>query len=156
MPLLVEGELTLKLDGKILGGSSYSQSQTESIQGGLEVTCPANTMVVAKSVLEVVDTRIPITTIITRYLDNRKYTYFVDGECVKGKHSQVSVVYDKEISSRGIIIAENCDVRNILIIGITGNGKSTLANVLTNTSDFKESPCSVGETKNFQKSETFE
>ena len=28
--------------------------------------------------------------------------------------------------------------RNILLIGRTGNGKSTLANVLTNTNKFKE------------------
>jgi GTP-binding protein EngB required for normal cell division len=47
-------------------------------------------------------------------------------------------------------------VRNILIIGITGNGKSALANTLTNTSKFGESCFGVSATKNFQSSNTFE
>ncbi|CAB5156153.1 unnamed protein product [Rhizophagus irregularis] len=41
--------------------------------------------------------------------------------------------------------------RNILIIGRTGGGKSTLANVLTGTGDFKESAYAVSQTKNFKK-----
>lgn len=40
--------------------------------------------------------------------------------------------------------------RNILLIGRTGKGKSTLANVLTNTNKFKESEFAVSETKNIQ------
>ncbi|GBB86585.1 hypothetical protein RclHR1_00130026 [Rhizophagus clarus] len=47
------------------------------------------------------------------------------------------------------------EVRNLLIIGRTGNGKSTLANVLSNSNSFSESSGSVSNTKNFQ-SETFE
>ncbi|EXX55061.1 uncharacterized protein OCT59_001978 [Rhizophagus irregularis] len=47
------------------------------------------------------------------------------------------------------------EVRNILIIGRTGNGKSTLANVLSNSWNFLESSGSISKTKNFQ-SETFE
>ncbi|RHZ35880.1 GTPase [endosymbiont GvMRE of Glomus versiforme] len=48
------------------------------------------------------------------------------------------------------------DVRNILIIGITGNGKSALANVLTDTSQFAENASSTSVTKNFQPSNVFE
>jgi ribosome biogenesis GTPase A len=40
--------------------------------------------------------------------------------------------------------------KNILIIGKTGNGKSTLANVLTNTSSFAESSGSTSQTKSVQ------
>jgi hypothetical protein len=40
---------------------------------------------------------------------------------------------------------------NILLVGITGSGKSALANVLTNSDDFKESAYAVSETKNFRK-----
>jgi len=38
-------------------------------------------------------------------------------------------------------------VKNILLIGRTGNGKSTLANILTNTNNFQESPSSTSETR---------
>jgi GTP-binding protein EngB required for normal cell division len=42
------------------------------------------------------------------------------------------------------------DIKTILLIGRSGRGKSTLANVVTNTSDFKESSSSVSETKKIQ------
>jgi len=47
-------------------------------------------------------------------------------------------------------------VRNILIIGITGNGKSALANTLTDTNKFGESCSGVSATKNFQVGNIFE
>jgi AIG1 family len=46
-------------------------------------------------------------------------------------------------------------VNNILIIGITGNGKSALANLLANTDKFGESSSSTSATKDFQKSDVF-
>ena len=46
--------------------------------------------------------------------------------------------------------------RNILIVGITGSGKSALANVLTNTNQFEERNSGISVTKNFQKSDPFE
>ncbi|CAG8513010.1 15986_t:CDS:1 [Funneliformis mosseae] len=42
------------------------------------------------------------------------------------------------------------DVENILLIGRTGGGKSTLANVISNTDEFGESGSSVSKTKRFQ------
>jgi GTPase SAR1 family protein len=45
------------------------------------------------------------------------------------------------------------NIKNILIVGRTGGGKSTLANVLTNSDDFKESAYAVSETKLFRKKE---
>src|SRR5436305_7998023 len=47
------------------------------------------------------------------------------------------------------------NVRNIILIGKTGNGKSTLANVISGTNRFAESSGSVSETRNIQ-SEFFE
>jgi hypothetical protein len=48
-------------------------------------------------------------------------------------------------------------VNNILIIGITGNGKSALASLLTGNEEFKESSSGTSETKHFQVSkEPFE
>src|SRR6266511_4533568 len=41
-------------------------------------------------------------------------------------------------------------VNNILIIGITGNGKSALANLLTKTNKFEVSSLSTSVTKDFQ------
>jgi len=49
-----------------------------------------------------------------------------------------------------ITLAKDNDVRNILIIGITGNGKSTLANVLASTDQFEEGDYSTSLTKTFQ------
>ncbi|CAB4493026.1 hypothetical protein RhiirA1_99612 [Rhizophagus irregularis] len=42
------------------------------------------------------------------------------------------------------------ETRNILIIGRTGNGKSTLANVLTNSENFKEGSGTISTTKELQ------
>ncbi|CAG8481859.1 862_t:CDS:2 [Cetraspora pellucida] len=52
--------------------------------------------------------------------------------------------------------ATNNDIRNILIVGWTGNGKSTLANTLIGTAKFEEKGSGVSVTKTFQKSEIFE
>ncbi|CAB4444972.1 unnamed protein product [Rhizophagus irregularis] len=49
------------------------------------------------------------------------------------------------------IIREKKNIKNILVTGLTGGGKSTLANVLTDTDEFKESAYSVSETKDFRK-----
>ncbi|CAG8610849.1 9583_t:CDS:1 [Ambispora leptoticha] len=42
------------------------------------------------------------------------------------------------------------DTKNIILIGRTGNGKSTLANVLTNSNEFTESAGSTSETRGIQ------
>lgn len=47
-------------------------------------------------------------------------------------------------------VKNDINIRNLLLIGRTGNGKSTLANVLTNTNQFKESSSSISETKSIQ------
>jgi adenylate kinase family enzyme len=47
-------------------------------------------------------------------------------------------------------------VNNILIIGITGNGKSALANLLVNTDEFGESNLSTSKTTDSRKSKPFE
>lgn len=52
--------------------------------------------------------------------------------------------------------AQENNIRNILIIGMTGGGKSALANVLADTGKFIESSSSTSVTKNFQESEVFE
>jgi hypothetical protein len=54
-----------------------------------------------------------------------------------------------------ITLAQENDIRNILVVGITGNGKSTLANILSGTTQFTERASSTSVTKNFQKSEIF-
>src|SRR5438128_5445863 len=41
-------------------------------------------------------------------------------------------------------------IRNIVLIGRTGNGKSTLANVLSSTNKFNESAGGVSETRDIQ------
>jgi predicted GTPase len=41
-------------------------------------------------------------------------------------------------------------IHNVLLIGKTGNGKSTLANTLTNTNNFKEGKYGVSETRDIQ------
>src|SRR3954451_13445208 len=51
------------------------------------------------------------------------------------------------------VIFDSNSVRNFLLIGRSGNGKSTLANVITKTNDFKESEKGVSETKIIQNEE---
>src|SRR5581483_1732996 len=41
-------------------------------------------------------------------------------------------------------------IKNILIVGRTGGGKSTLSNILSNSNEFEESEGSISKTKNFQ------
>jgi Leucine-rich repeat (LRR) protein len=62
----------------------------------------------------------------------------------------------KAKSGPQIFRAKEDDIRNILIVGITGNGKSTLANVLSCTGQFTENASSTSVTKNFQKSDIFQ
>lgn len=69
----------------------------------------------------------------------------------KGKLAKCVVKSNHQISPAG----EN-DIRNILIVGWTGNGKSTLANVLTGTNQFVEKDSGVSVTSNFRKSDIFE
>ncbi|PKY53262.1 hypothetical protein RhiirA4_498594 [Rhizophagus irregularis] len=76
---------------------------------------------------------------------------FQDGELktspdIEGLRLRFSANY---IIIKPISFKEN--FRNILIVGRTGSGKSSLANVLTDTSYFKESAYAVSQTKNFNK-----
>src|SRR4051812_21778767 len=57
-----------------------------------------------------------------------------------------------ETAKRERVISTN-DINNILLIGRSGNGKSTLANVITGTNEFKESKLSVSQTRNIQSKE---
>lgn len=52
--------------------------------------------------------------------------------------------------------ANKDSIRNILIIGLTGNGKSNLANTLTETNEFKSGSGGVSLTEEFKKSDIFE
>src|SRR2546430_5778685 len=62
--------------------------------------------------------------------------------------------YEKLIESSGVqITLEEKNARNVLIIGITGSGKSALANALTNTNQFEEESFGTSVTKSFQKSD---
>ncbi|WNE41007.1 MAG: Chromosome partition protein Smc [Mycoplasmataceae bacterium] len=47
----------------------------------------------------------------------------------------------------------NTNIKNILLIGRTGNGKSTLANVIAGTDKFKESADSISETRKIEVAE---
>ncbi|PKC03413.1 hypothetical protein RhiirA5_503440 [Rhizophagus irregularis] len=77
--------------------------------------------------------------------------------CSNSKLTSLDISYcplleEKEIP--GVTITQKKEnVKNILIVGRTGGGKSTLANVLTNTDEFKESAYAVSETKIFRKKE---
>jgi len=42
------------------------------------------------------------------------------------------------------------NTRNILLIGRTGNGKSSLANVVTGTDEFREGRFSISKTKKYK------
>lgn len=56
-----------------------------------------------------------------------------------------------------VTYAKENDIRNILVIGWAGNGKSTLANVLSNETDkFSESAGGIGQTISFKKSDLFQ
>jgi GTP-binding protein EngB required for normal cell division len=72
------------------------------------------------------------------------------------KLSQIGLGFSRDTEGKKLIrttqitsVTEK-DIRNILVIGITGNGKSALANVLTETNQFSEKSSSTSITKNFQ------
>jgi GTPase SAR1 family protein len=78
--------------------------------------------------------------------------------CSNSKLTGLDISYcpeleEKKIPGVAIITRKKENVKNILIVGRAGGGKSTLANVLTNTDEFKESAYAVSETKIFRKKE---
>jgi hypothetical protein len=58
--------------------------------------------------------------------------------------------FQKDYKINNIEVNDMNDVRNILLIGRTGGGKSTLANVLTNTNKFIESSRTTSQTRNVE------
>uniref|UniRef100_U9UXW7 AIG1-type G domain-containing protein n=1 Tax=Rhizophagus irregularis (strain DAOM 181602 / DAOM 197198 / MUCL 43194) TaxID=747089 RepID=U9UXW7_RHIID len=87
------------------------------------------------------------------YLSNCSYLDFLD--CTGSKLTSLDLSYcSKSITVKpsDLIITRKLEnFRNILLVGRTGGGKSTLANVLTDTSNFKERAYAVSQTKNFKK-----
>ncbi|GBC41414.2 kinase-like domain-containing protein [Rhizophagus irregularis DAOM 181602=DAOM 197198] len=86
-------------------------------------------------------------------LSNCSYLDFLD--CTGSKLTSLDLSYcSKSITVKpsDLIITRKLEnFRNILLVGRTGGGKSTLANVLTDTSNFKERAYAVSQTKNFKK-----
>ncbi|GBB96834.1 hypothetical protein RclHR1_02850005 [Rhizophagus clarus] len=78
-------------------------------------------------------------------------------DCTNSKLTSLDLSYCPEsISvkhSPNMIIVRGKEKINILLVGCTGGGRSTLANVLTGTDNFKEGACAVSETKYFRKKE---
>ncbi|CAB4431282.1 unnamed protein product [Rhizophagus irregularis] len=77
--------------------------------------------------------------------------------CSNSKLTGLDISYCPELEEKKIpgvaITRKKENVKNIIIVGRAGGGKSTLANVLTNTDEFKESAYAVSETKIFRKKE---
>jgi len=81
-------------------------------------------------------------------------------ELLKINAPELKVELEEEEAKSGASLTENsttekesfdpAKIRNVLLIGSTGKGKSTLANVITDTSEFKESDLAVSETKDAQ------
>ncbi|CAB4493602.1 unnamed protein product [Rhizophagus irregularis] len=86
-------------------------------------------------------------------LSNCSYLDFLD--CTGSKLTSLDLSYcSKSITVKpsDLIITRKLEnFRNILLVGRTGGGKSALANVLTDTSNFKERAYAVSQTKNFKK-----
>ncbi|PKC04431.1 hypothetical protein RhiirA5_422260 [Rhizophagus irregularis] len=89
-------------------------------------------------------------------LSNCSKLVFLD--CTGSKLTSVDLSYCPESikvepsdQKRLIITRKIENFKNILIVGRTGGGKSALANVLTDTSNFKESAYAVSKTINAQK-----
>ncbi|GBB96836.1 hypothetical protein RclHR1_02850007 [Rhizophagus clarus] len=79
-------------------------------------------------------------------------------DCTNSKLTFLDLSYcpesiDVKHSPSLIIARKKKDIKNILVVGRTGGGKSTLANVLTNSNEFKESAYAISETKYFRKKE---
>ncbi|KAF0420614.1 GTPase imap family member 7-like [Gigaspora margarita] len=71
------------------------------------------------------------------------------GDHKKYKKDKLKKILQKKLVEN-YELDDQLEIKNLLIVGRTGNGKSTLANVLSGTNEFKESEKSVSETKYFQ------
>ncbi|GBB96835.1 hypothetical protein RclHR1_02850006 [Rhizophagus clarus] len=91
--------------------------------------------------------------LINLYVSNCSNLEFLD--CSDSKLISLDLSYcPKSIKVKSPdldIIREKENIKNILIVGRTGSGRSTLANVLTNSEDFRESEHAVSKTKSFNK-----
>ncbi|CAG8714141.1 7107_t:CDS:2, partial [Cetraspora pellucida] len=75
------------------------------------------------------------------------------GNIKKYKKEKLRKVFRKKLAENNTleeIQDQSVEIKNLLIVGRTGNGKSALANVLSGTNGFKESDKSVSETRYFQ------
>ncbi|CAB5314084.1 unnamed protein product [Rhizophagus irregularis] len=88
-------------------------------------------------------------------LDLSNCSNLVDLNCTGSKLTSLDLSYCPEsikVEPSDLIITRKIEkFRNILLVGRIGGGKSALANVLTDTSNFKESAYTVVQTKNFKK-----
>lgn len=66
---------------------------------------------------------------------------------------QVNELQTKVEQFQDKVSPEEKNIRNILLIGRTGKGKSTLANVLSNTQEFAKGKYGISETRSVQAKE---
>ena len=141
---VIESELEVKLGAEIEFSTDKVESKTKTFIAEYPVNCEPRTTTVAKAIVKKGIIMVPYSAQVIRNIDGRSYNYLLFGEY------QSTNAFGFETS------VKQHKVRNILIVGWTGNGKSTLANVLTDTNIFTESSGGTGQTKFFQKSNPFE
>jgi predicted GTPase len=133
-----------KYEQKSTTSNSITETEVETIKDSLKVNCAPWKETKVKLEVRKISLLTPYTAQVKRTIGNNTYNYLIEGELTTDNYSE----------SR--CRTETNTVRNILIVGWTGNGKSTLANVLADTNIFTESNQGVGQTKFFQKSNIFE
>jgi len=142
-PSVAEIGVEGKFEKTINNSQEITETVNKSIQESSEATCSPWGKLKCELKAYRNEYIIPYIAQVKRTIGERTYEYLVEGNYTYDNYS------DYRISHQEI------NIKNILIVGWTGSGKSTLSNVLSQSNDFLVSNKSTSGTKHTKSSKEF-